>query len=152
MIGHPAPQTRGVRTSNHDRSWRSKRWLGRTEFLTPTIRSELKVGKRKPSTRAKWRSSKSACRRALKKCLTPPTLLEMAIFRQSFRTVSLMREDAHVSTRWTIWIGTAAAKNIFGDRHRSALPFVLVDSVRCAVSADRFVNGGEERLFPKTRK
>ncbi len=57
-----------------------------------------------------------------------------------------------MSTRWTIWIGTAAAKNIFGDRHRSALPFVLVDSVRCAVSADRFVNGGEERLFPKTRK
>src|SRR5881397_1502405 len=44
MIGHPAPKTRGVRTSNHDRSWRSKRWLGRTEFLTRTIQSEPRVG------------------------------------------------------------------------------------------------------------
>jgi hypothetical protein len=34
--------------------------MGRTEFLTPTIRSGPKVGKRKPSTRAKWRSSTSA--------------------------------------------------------------------------------------------
>src|SRR5579864_5824826 len=49
MIGHPAPLwQRGVRRSNHDRSLESKRWLGRTEFLTPTIRSGPKVGKRKP--------------------------------------------------------------------------------------------------------
>ena len=30
--------------------------MGRTEFLTPTIRSEPWVGKRKPTKRAKWRS------------------------------------------------------------------------------------------------
>ena len=35
MIGPPAPKTKGVRTSNHDPSWGSKRWLGRTECLTP---------------------------------------------------------------------------------------------------------------------
>jgi HTH-like domain len=34
------------------------------------------------STRAKWRSSLSACRVVLGRPLTPPTLLEMAIFRQ----------------------------------------------------------------------
>jgi hypothetical protein len=34
----------GVRTSNHDRGKGSKRWLGRTEFLTLTIQSEPRVG------------------------------------------------------------------------------------------------------------
>lgn len=55
--------------------------MGRTEFLTPMIRSE-------PSWKAQTihESEKalfpSACRSALKKCLTPPTLLEMAIYHQ----------------------------------------------------------------------
>lgn len=40
----------------------SKKRLGRIEFLTSTIRSEPKGGKRKPTTRAKWRSSRSAYR------------------------------------------------------------------------------------------
>jgi hypothetical protein len=44
MIGHPAPQTEEFEQVNHDRSWGSKRWLGRTEFLTLTIRSEPQVG------------------------------------------------------------------------------------------------------------
>ena len=35
-----------------------------------------------PTTRAKWRSSTSAYRSALKTCLTVPTLLEIAIYRQ----------------------------------------------------------------------
>src|ERR1017187_2979853 len=58
--------------------------MGRTEFLTETDCERALVGraKAKASTRAKWRSSSSACRRVLEKCLTPPTLLEMAIFRQ----------------------------------------------------------------------
>ena len=34
------------------------------------------------STRAKWRSSRSGRRRVLENVLTPPTLLEMGIFRQ----------------------------------------------------------------------
>ena len=36
--------------------------------------------------------------------------------------------------------------------HRPAFLFVQVDGVRCSVSAHRFLNGGEERLFPKARK
>src|ERR1039457_2181143 len=58
--------------------------MGRTEFLTETDCERALVGraKAKASTRAKWRSSSSACRRVLEKCLTPPTLLEMAMFQQ----------------------------------------------------------------------
>ena len=56
-------------------------WVG-TEFLTLTIKNEPRLETRKPSTRAKWRSSSSACCSALENCLTLPTLLEMAIFRQ----------------------------------------------------------------------
>jgi len=41
--------------------------------------------KAKPSTRAKWRSFPSAGRCVLKQCLTPPTLLEMAILQQQSR-------------------------------------------------------------------
>jgi hypothetical protein len=40
----------------------------------------------------------------------------------------------------------------FGDPHRSALLLALVDRMRCAVSAHRFVNGREERLFAKACK
>jgi hypothetical protein len=40
------------------------------------------VGTRKPSTRAKWLSSRVHAGSVLKKCLTPPTLFEMAILRQ----------------------------------------------------------------------
>src|SRR2546421_2067661 len=58
----------------------SKRWLGRTEFLTATIASEPSIGKRKPSARAKWRSSPSAGSCVPITYLTEPTLLEMAIF------------------------------------------------------------------------
>ena len=46
------------------------------------MNSEPRLEMRKPPTRAKWRSSTSACKSALEKGLTPPTLLEMAIFRQ----------------------------------------------------------------------
>jgi hypothetical protein len=58
----------------------SKRWLGRTEFLTLTIQSEPRLETRKPSTRAKWRSFMSASGSVLEMCLTPPTLLEIAMF------------------------------------------------------------------------
>ena len=73
----------GVRTSNHDRSRGSKRWLGRTEFLTLTIQSEPRLESANQSTRAKWRFSLSACGRVRRSCLTLPTLLEMAMLRQS---------------------------------------------------------------------
>ena len=55
---------------------RHARWF---ERLLTELQFELK---RNPSTRAKWRSSPSACKGVLDKCLTPPTLLEMAIYRQ----------------------------------------------------------------------
>src|SRR5215471_798707 len=42
---------------------------------------------RKPSTRAKWRSSRSAWSCVLEKCLTPPTLLEIAMLRQLTRRI-----------------------------------------------------------------
>jgi hypothetical protein len=46
------------------------------------MNSEPRLEMRKPPTRAKWRSSSSACLSALKKCLTLPTLLEMGMLRQ----------------------------------------------------------------------
>src|SRR6476646_3664149 len=80
MIEHPAPQNRGVRTSNHDRSLGSKRWLGRTEFLTRTIQSEPRLETRKPTDRAKWRSSLSAYRSVLENCLTAADIVRDADF------------------------------------------------------------------------
>ena len=50
--------------------------VGRTEFLARPIRREPKLACQ-ISTRAKWRSSLSACRSVLERSLTPPTLLEM---------------------------------------------------------------------------
>jgi hypothetical protein len=43
MIGHPASLHRGVRSSNHDRGKGSKRWLGRTECWTRTIKTSLRL-------------------------------------------------------------------------------------------------------------
>jgi RNA polymerase sigma factor (sigma-70 family) len=43
---------------------------------------KAQVGKRKPSTRAKWRSPLSAGGCVLRSCLTLPTLLEIEIYRQ----------------------------------------------------------------------
>src|ERR1035437_7972457 len=73
--------------------------MGRTEFLTETDCERALVGraKAKASTRAKWRSSSSACRRVLEKCLTPPTLLETGIFRQPFEHLTeLQRPSAPI--------------------------------------------------------
>ena len=41
---------------------------------------------------------------------------------------------------------------LFIEWNRSAFPFVLVDGVPYPVRAHRFLNGVEERLFPKVRK
>ena len=55
----------------------SKRRMGRIETSDlKLITSEPTVGKAKPSTRAIWRSSLSACRGVEKKGLTAPALLE----------------------------------------------------------------------------
>jgi len=54
------------------------------------ITSEPMVGKAKASTRAKWRSSLSACRGVEKKALTAPALLEM-------RCMGILREYRHCS-------------------------------------------------------
>src|SRR5215472_1504695 len=47
--------------------------------------------------RAKWRSSLSVCSRVLRSCLTPPTLLEMAIFQQlhhlSIKSITYLRRQ-----------------------------------------------------------
>ncbi len=48
----------------------------------PDDSREPRWEKRKPIYETKWRSSRSACGRVLKSCLTSPTLLEMAIYRQ----------------------------------------------------------------------
>jgi hypothetical protein len=44
MIGSPAPQNGGIRTSNHDRGW-SKRWLGSDRVLDPNDETRARVGK-----------------------------------------------------------------------------------------------------------
>src|SRR5437867_9716632 len=81
MIGHPAPLRRGVRSSNHDRGCdRRDGWVGLSPDRNDCERAfglDWQI-----STRAKWRSFPSARRSVLQKSLTPPTLLEMAIFRQ----------------------------------------------------------------------
>jgi len=51
------------------------------EFLTPTIESEPRLERANYLREQKWRSFQSARRRVLKECLTPPTLLEMAMFQ-----------------------------------------------------------------------
>jgi len=60
----------GMEASGH------ARWF---ERLLKDLQFELWIG---DATRAKWRSSSTARCSLLKKCLTPPTLLEMAIFQQ----------------------------------------------------------------------
>jgi len=93
--------------------------MGRTKFRTLTIRSEPRVGKRKASTRAKWRSSPSARSRVLEKCLTPPTLLEMAIFRQLRITALLeLACDRLLSATYS-----------FANVAHDVFPFCLLDDV-----------------------
>jgi len=72
-------------------------WVGLSS-CPQTISSEPKVGQRKPPTRAKWRSSTSACSGVLGKCLTPPTLLDMGIVtpvnsRAEMETLSVSPHD-----------------------------------------------------------
>jgi len=69
--------------------------VGRTEFLTGAIASEPTVGKRNLSTRAKWRSSSSARGSVLENRLTPPTFLEMAIYRQPRARFPVFRVADH---------------------------------------------------------
>jgi len=63
--------------------------------------SAHKVGTRKPSTRAKWRSFMSARSRVLENCLTVPTLLEIEILRQCplslLESISLFPEGDELS-------------------------------------------------------
>src|SRR5579863_7202838 len=87
MIGHPAPKTRGVRTSNRDRSWGSKRWLGRTEFLTLKISSEPRLERANHPRERNGALLRVHAEVRSKTCLTPPTLLEMAIYQQ-LRSIS----------------------------------------------------------------
>src|SRR5215472_1571105 len=75
------------------------------------ITSEPKVGKAKPSTRAKWRSSLSACKGVEKKGLTTPTLLERRCYainvssemynRTGAMTSSWQLENGHIICRWS---------------------------------------------------
>src|SRR5579864_2301194 len=72
---------RGVRSSNHDRPLPTEEMHGSDRV--PDLRDYERawwVGKGKPSTRAKWRSSRSACCSALENRLTPPTLSERRCF------------------------------------------------------------------------
>jgi len=68
---------------NLDRCKGSKRWLGRTEFLTRTIQSEPRLETRKPTTRAKWRSSMSAYRGVLQNVLDTADIVREGILRQA---------------------------------------------------------------------
>src|ERR1700693_2901134 len=51
-------------------------WVGPSSDLNFDCERAWGLEKAKPSTRAKWRSSLSACRSVLGNCLTPPTLSE----------------------------------------------------------------------------
>src|SRR5579863_5996692 len=88
MIGHPAPLTgefeQVIMIAVGDRR------DGRVG-LSSWRRSELKVGERKPTTRAKWRSSTSAYRSVRENCLRPPTLLEIAISDSCLSWPDLLR-------------------------------------------------------------
>src|SRR5262249_55916566 len=75
--------SRGVRSSNHDRSCdRRDGWVG-PSFLTCNDYEWALVGMAEPATRAKWRALRSARASALKKYLTGTTLSEMGILQQS---------------------------------------------------------------------
>lgn len=55
--------------------------LGRTQFQTLTIKNEPRLESAKPSTRAKWRSRRSAYRSALQSMLdTADIVLEIEIY------------------------------------------------------------------------
>jgi hypothetical protein len=70
-----------------------------------------------------------------------------------WRYVMKQRARRHAGlVRFRIADDRAAGKNSLGDPHRSAFAFVLVDGVPYPVRAHRFLNGVEERLFPKVRK
>jgi hypothetical protein len=68
--------------------------MGRTEFLTwKTITSEPRLEKATPSTRAKWRSSLSACSSVLTKCLTRADIVRAACFRHSGATSTYLTSE-----------------------------------------------------------
>src|SRR5579864_1288060 len=76
---------RGVRSSNHDRPLPTEEMHGSDRV--PDLRDYERawwVGKGKPSTRAKWRSSRSACCSALENRLTPPTLSERRCYANNW--------------------------------------------------------------------
>jgi hypothetical protein len=60
------------------------------------MQSEPWVGKRKATTRAKWRSLMSARRGALKTRLTQPTLLEIEILRQVLPLLGAARNTRRI--------------------------------------------------------
>src|SRR5215472_7228412 len=96
-MGRSTPPHGKVRSSNHDRGFGSKRRMGRIETSDlKRITSEPMVGKQKakPSTRAKWRSSLSACRGVGKKGLTAPALLEKQFFA-NYEWFSVFRFTDH---------------------------------------------------------
>ena len=80
MIGHPAPLGRGVRSSNHDRGCdRRDGWVGLSagpKRLTASLRLVWQTQRERNGAR------RSECRCVLENVLTPPTLLEMGIYRQ----------------------------------------------------------------------
>src|SRR5215472_18680685 len=93
-MGRSTPPHGKVRSSNHDRGFGSKRRMGRIETSDlKLITSEPMVGKQKakPSTRAKWRSSLSACRGVGKKGIDRAGVVRDAIYRQPWRNVSAFR-------------------------------------------------------------
>ena len=66
--------------------------MGRTEFLTLTIQSEPRLETRKPTTRAKWRSTMSAYRSVLENCLT---------------AADIVRDGDVQQPRWPYFFGSA---------------------------------------------
>src|SRR3954453_20159538 len=82
--------------------------MGRTEFLIPTIRIEPRL-ERATIYESEWRSSTSARRRVPTPCLTPPKLLEVAIFRKLFSFFYYFLSNvtngfvASREVRWSFW-------------------------------------------------
>src|SRR6266849_293528 len=100
MIGHPAPSREGVRNSNHgQRCDRRDGWVG-PKFRPERLQASLGDGCWL-STRAKWRSFQRARGSVSTRCLTEPTLLEIA--RHSLATSRAGQEGDHFDAQLTVW-------------------------------------------------
>jgi len=112
-MGIPLPPIEGVRTSNHDRSMGSKRWLGRTEFLTLTIRASPGW---KAQTNLRERNgalSLSACRRVLERVLDTADIVRDGDISPTSRAPLKLSHSTLKRWPWLYSCGHCCAGNRF---------------------------------------